>query len=50
MAKTIRWMADEKETEEARRVAEAQGRAKFGNGYIPTEQEIQEVKQSLHKR
>ncbi|MBR2234918.1 MAG: hypothetical protein IJ892_07685 [Prevotella sp.] len=44
------WMAEEKEAEEARRVAEARGRAKFGNGYIPTEQEIQEVKQSLHKR
>lgn len=43
------WMAKEKENEEARRIAEAKGRKKFGNGYIPTEKEIQEAKSSLRK-
>lgn len=32
---------------QARRIAEARGRAKFGNCYIATDQDIQEAKESL---
>ena len=38
------WMTQEKEKEKARRIAEARGRAKFGNSYTPTEQDIQNAR------
>lgn len=38
------WMVQEKELKEARKIAEARGRAKFGNSYTPTEQDIQKVR------
>jgi len=50
----LKWIEKEKEREriedegkqkrlQARQIAEARGRAKFGNSYIPTEQDIQET-------
>ena len=41
------WMAKEKKMEEARRIAEERGRAKYGNGYKPSEQEIKEILSDL---
>lgn len=41
------WMAKEKKKEEARRMAEERGRAKYGNGYKPSEQEIKEILSDL---
>lgn len=38
------WMTKKKEEEDARRIAEARGRAKFGNSYTPTEQDIQDAR------
>ena len=40
------WMAKEKEKEVARRIAEARGRAKFGNSYTPTKLDIQNVRKN----
>lgn len=37
------WMAKEKKKEEARRIAEARGRTKYGDGYKASEQEIQKI-------
>lgn len=37
------WMTQQDEKENARRIAEARGRAKFGNSYKPTEQDIQDA-------
>lgn len=41
----IDWMSKKKEQEQARQITEAHGRAKFGNSYTPTEQEISKVLQ-----
>lgn len=41
------WVAKEAEKEETRRIAETRGRAKFGNSYTPTEQDIQNARKSL---
>ena len=41
------WMAKEKKKEEARRIAEERGRAKYGNGYRPSEQEIKDILSDL---
>ena len=38
-----KWLAREKEKEDARLVAEARGRAKFGESFTPTEQDIQDA-------
>lgn len=46
--KLAEWVAREKEKEEARRTAEVRGRAKFGNSYTPTEQEISKVLQDTN--
>ena len=54
----LEWMAREKErilhtkeqnekNKQARSIAEARGRAKFGDNYIPTEQDIQDVRKNL---
>ena len=40
------WMSKEKDKEEARIIAEARGRAKFGNSYTPTEQDIQNARKN----
>ena len=37
------WIAKEKKMEEARHIAEKRGRAKYGDGYKASEQEIQKV-------
>ena len=44
--KLAEWVARENEKEEARRTAQVRGRAKFGNSYTPTEQDIQDVRKS----
>lgn len=41
------WMAKEKKKEEARRIAEKRGRAKYGDGYKASEQEIQKVLEDM---
>lgn len=41
------WMSKEKDKEEMRKIAEARGRAKFGNSYTPTEQDIQNARKNL---
>ena len=41
------WMAKEKKIEEARRIAEERGRAKYGDGYKASEQEIKEILNNL---
>ena len=41
------WMAKEKKKEEAHRMVEERGRAKYGNGYKPSEQEIKEIQSDL---
>ena len=41
------WMAKEKKMEEARRIAEKRGRAKYGNSYKPSEQEVKEILSEL---
>ena len=45
MRELLEWVAQDKEQDEkmkkARSIAEARGRAKFGDSYIPTEQDIQ---------
>ena len=41
------WMAKEKKTEETRRIAEERGRAKYGDGYRASEQEIKEILNDL---
>lgn len=38
-----KWLTLEKEKENARLVAEARGRAKFGESFTPTEQDIQDA-------
>lgn len=47
MHELLEWMAQEKEQDEkmkkARSIAEARGRAKFGNNYKPTEDDIQDA-------
>ena len=43
------WMAHEKEKENARQIAEARGRAKFGDGYKASEQDIHDVLNELQK-
>ena len=44
----LEWIEKEKEEKQkkfqARQIAEARGRAKFGNSYTPTEQDIQNVR------
>lgn len=40
------WMSKEKDKEEARKIAETRGRAKFGNSYTPTEQDIQDARKN----
>lgn len=41
------WMKNKKKMEEARRLAEERGRAKYGDGYKPSEQEINEILSEL---
>jgi len=41
------WMEKEKKKEEARCIAEKRGRAKYGDGYQASEQEIQKVLENM---
>lgn len=42
------WMAKANKMEEARRIAEKRGRAKYGDGYKASEQEIQKVLEDMY--